>query len=132
MCAGELDVDPVSVDAKYFGAGEIGDCQGIMDGRTIEEIEGVFVCIGEEEDEGRERVPERCCGWWHILEAVLWVKWHGHGLRLSLTPFRSLSQAGSGQKTAVKGRGEDCRMGHIEWDHSLLDRGIKDDLSCLG
>lgn len=125
MCAGKLDVDPVSVDAEYFGAGEIGDCQGIVDRRTIEEIEGVFVGVGEEEDEGGECVPERCCGWWHILESILWMEWHrSRCLRLR--------RVGPGQQTAVKSRGEDCGVGHVEWNHRLLHRCIKHDLSSLG
>jgi len=54
MRAGELHVDPVSRDAEYFGAGEIGDCQGIVDRGAVDEIEGLLVCAGKEEDEGRE------------------------------------------------------------------------------
>ena len=51
MCASELNIDSVSLDLEYFGLGEIGDSQGIVDRWSVDEIEGLFVRVSEKEQD---------------------------------------------------------------------------------
>ena len=124
MCAGELNIHPVPLDFEYLRLGKICNRQYVVNWWSVDEVEGLLVCVSKEEDEGGQHVPQRRCSWWHIFKGFLWVKWY--------TIVRGLSRAGTRQKSLVDGRGEDCRVGYIERDHGLLYRSVEYDLSRLG